>query len=316
MNFSDLVNEKGINALYNKGLHDDDLNVITEVLQKSQVLELLHLGANRITLTDGKFTDALTTNRSLRFLHLGWNTIGDEGAKRLADAIKVNRTLQKIYLNDNQIGNDGARHLADAVTINKSLQVMRLYNNDIGDEGASSLASSIKENETLQEIYLNCNPISDVGAQTLADALKYNFAIKTLDLWNSKRLSKNMQEEIETILSDPRREVNVLRAIIARKDEEMAARDEEIAMLTAENAALKNDAESPIRLLERIMAGKDEKIAVLESNAESYRRLMDNVDGVARGADHDGGDDVGCVSTVSAKRRRAGKMPNSNAGGG
>jgi len=153
MNFDDLINQKEIvfNSEWDtpedkKGLCDADLDVLTEVVQKSEVLEELHLRQNQIALADGKFTDALASNRTILRLHLERNQIGAEGAKRLADALVVNKTLQKLWL-----------------TRNRFL-----------DEGAESLAPALKVNTTLQEIWLSGVGISDEGAKTFADARSVN----------------------------------------------------------------------------------------------------------------------------------------------
>ena len=68
MNFDELVRQEEIN-LHDKGLRDDDLDVLIKVLQKSTVLKKLHLYTNYLTLADGKFADALKENVTLQVLH-------------------------------------------------------------------------------------------------------------------------------------------------------------------------------------------------------------------------------------------------------
>ena len=62
---------------------------------------------NWITLANGKFTNALANNRTLRILDLSCNRLGDEEGKLLAARLKANETLWTIGLNRNQIGNNG-----------------------------------------------------------------------------------------------------------------------------------------------------------------------------------------------------------------
>ncbi len=77
MEFDSLVNKKKI-VLTCKNLHDGDIEVLAEVLEKSTVVEEMNLMMNQITLSDDKFTDALARNKSLKVLNLYGNKIGAE----------------------------------------------------------------------------------------------------------------------------------------------------------------------------------------------------------------------------------------------
>jgi acylphosphatase len=77
MEFDSLVNKKKI-VLTCKNLHDGDIEVLAEVLEKSTVVEEMNLMMNQITLSDDTFTDALARNKSLKVLNLYENKIGAE----------------------------------------------------------------------------------------------------------------------------------------------------------------------------------------------------------------------------------------------
>ena len=135
-------------------------------MQKSEVLAVLDLRDNHITLADGKFTNALATNQTLKKLTLDsnkiWNKVGGEGAKHLAEALKVNTTLKEIELSTNQIGDDGAQHLSEALLVNTSLQYIDLEKNNINNGGAQSLAASFKGHQSLRKIYMDGNDIDNL----------------------------------------------------------------------------------------------------------------------------------------------------------
>mmetsp|Transcript_23126 Transcript_23126/g.49951 ORF Transcript_23126/g.49951 Transcript_23126/m.49951 type:complete len:309 (+) Transcript_23126:102-1028(+) len=291
MKFADLVNKKIID-LSQKGLCDDNLDVLTKVLKKSKVLESLYLRDNQITLADGKFADALANNRTLRYLGLQSNKVGAEGAKRLADALKVNQTLLNIRFWNNQIGDDGAKHLASALMDNKSLQWMDLSENNIGDVGAQRLAASFLVNQSLRTISLENNKIGDKGAKTIANSIECNQTITILDLKMNK-ISGPVKEKIRRIVNEPDRanpndEISLLaqlEAFIKKKDEQiktleiaLASKDERIANLEA-------DLKSPTKLIEKIMAEKDDKIASLESRLK-YSKIVETVDLNIEPAEH------------------------------
>ena len=147
-NFDELVTKKSIGLPPLKGLRDDDLDVLIDVIMQSSVLETLYLATNKLTLADGKLTNAIA-NGTIKTLYLGFNNIGVEGAKHLADALKVNKTLEKIDLRWNNISDEGLKHLADALKDNDTLQVIDLHRNNIGDEGAKHLADALIINKSI-----------------------------------------------------------------------------------------------------------------------------------------------------------------------
>jgi Ran GTPase-activating protein (RanGAP) involved in mRNA processing and transport len=84
--------------------------------------------------------------QKLTYLHLGWNLIGDEGAKHLADALRQNtvkyisspylchydllffiQTLTKLDIGGNQIGEKGANDLATALKDNMVGHILSIH---------------------------------------------------------------------------------------------------------------------------------------------------------------------------------------------
>ena len=100
-NFDELVTKKNIILSYN-GLRDEDLDVLIEVIKQSSALETLDLRHNKLTLADGKVTNAIAQSK-IKVLEIRHNNIGVEGAKHLADALKVNKTINEIHLNWNNL---------------------------------------------------------------------------------------------------------------------------------------------------------------------------------------------------------------------
>lgn len=260
MNFGQLVKKKEIH-LNDMELCDSDLSVVIKVLQESQVLKELSLYNNKISLADDKFASALAQNDTLCSLDLGKNQIGREGAKWLATAFKLNATLQEVDLYSNHIGAEGAKCFADALISNTSLKLMYLGSNNIGDEGAHFLATSFIVNQSLRVVSVSENRISDRGAGYLTDALKCNHNIEVIDS-GENQISDSVAQNIENILGDPirknpnkehrtlldqlagfistkntevgnaRRRLVMKNEEIARKNEVLASREEQIAMIS------------------------------------------------------------------------------------
>ncbi|KAJ8601084.1 hypothetical protein CTAYLR_008205 [Chrysophaeum taylorii] len=123
-----------------------------------------------------------TNDRALRHLDLRGNSIGVEGAARLAKALEKNTSLQTLDLRDNGIGAEGAARLAESLEKNTSLQTLDLGGNRIGAEGAARLAESLEKNTSLQTLDLGDNRIGAEGAARLAKALEKKTSLQTLDL--------------------------------------------------------------------------------------------------------------------------------------
>mmetsp|Transcript_32153 Transcript_32153/g.68459 ORF Transcript_32153/g.68459 Transcript_32153/m.68459 type:complete len:437 (-) Transcript_32153:120-1430(-) len=181
MNFAELIQKRQV-FLDGNGLGDDDLDVLAEVLQKSEILEDLYLQNNQIAFLDPRFADALARNRTLRVLNLCENQIGGEGAKLLARAVKANDALRQLHLNGNRIGDEGVESLADALMDNFTLQVMVMSDNGIANEGARSLAVALRVNRSLQQLHLGGNDVDDEGVIAVAGALAENGTLQLIDL--------------------------------------------------------------------------------------------------------------------------------------
>ena len=182
LNFDELVKKETIN-LYGKGLDDGDLDVIIKILRdKDAAVKVLKLSVNNITLEDGKFTDALSNNNTLKELRLHNNAIGTEGTKCLATALTNNKTLKVLDLYNNSIGREGAKCLAAALVKNNTLRELDLNDNNIGAEGVKFLAAALKVNATLEEIWLGTNNIGDKGAKHFPRALMINKTLQRIDL--------------------------------------------------------------------------------------------------------------------------------------
>ena len=135
-------------------------------------------------------------------LNLGFNNIGDAGARALAQAIQSTHcSLTYLYLFGSDIGVDGARALAQAIqSTHCSLTSLNLNTNNIGDAGARALAQAIQSTHcSLTYLGLDRNDIGEDGARAVADALKHNRLVTTMDLRVNK-ISWALVSEINTHL--------------------------------------------------------------------------------------------------------------------
>ena len=139
LDFDKLVKQKVIHIT--EDLHDDDLDVLCKVIERTALLRMLDLRWANLTLSDRKLTNAIAKSKTIKRLWLQYNTISTKGAKYLANALEDNNTLQSLYLSGNNIGDEGAEYIANMLVVNKTLQ--RKPSNRLGLNGPVEIKSHI-----------------------------------------------------------------------------------------------------------------------------------------------------------------------------
>ena len=152
-------------------------------------------------------TEYLKVDEFLTTIHLGGNSIGDDGAVLLSSAIKENRALTHLSVAGSRINYVGATALSQALNVNTGLRTFSLLNNNIGIEGTRAFSRLLVGNRTLTDLDLSdaklhgiaplarvlaatalstfsiaLNDIGDGGALLIAETLKDNTVLKHIDL--------------------------------------------------------------------------------------------------------------------------------------
>ena len=118
-----------------------NLGTIIENMQSRSRIKILHISGVVKTEQDVQQVQrALLHCASLAHLDLSCNSIGAEGAGRLAEVLGKCRSLAHLNLSFNSIGAEGAGRLAGVLGECGSLAHLDLRNNSIGAEGAGRLA--------------------------------------------------------------------------------------------------------------------------------------------------------------------------------
>ena len=180
--------------LANNDIEDEGAIAISAALKTNSTLTSINLGGNSIK--KGKsLADMLGVNRALKSVHLGNNSIGDEGTEEICKALKSNNkpnnnsynsTLEELELAGNEIGAAGARSLAEMLQFNGALTTLDLGSNDIGvpdgwsiEEGEDNKVTYKHEDGRTQKDHPQ-GTSSCVSA--LAESLKVNSSLKSADL--------------------------------------------------------------------------------------------------------------------------------------
>jgi len=191
--------------LKGNSLQDSSLSELATALKDNRKFRALDLSHNKITGA-GCANLVQLVNRSLQFLNISYNPIGDAGAQKLAGGISNTTNLRELNIAECKIGDYGATFLATALAVNKSLQTIIMNGNNIGGEQASKriafalmrnqnlkvlkmggnglregiehFARLVETTKSLTSLDLSANGISDAGALSLGNALTMNRSIR------------------------------------------------------------------------------------------------------------------------------------------
>lgn len=173
---------------------------IAQILKVNDIIQNVNLSCNEITDIGGiAIASAFIPyanptgqpsqwNRSVYYLNLSGNLLGNDALVALANAAACHRDLTKVDLTNNQIGGVGCKALARSMERNP-LCTFLLGANKLGDEGAIHFASALSRfggKGSQAVIALYNNDISKGGAEALGAVLETNDFIMDLNLsWNT-----------------------------------------------------------------------------------------------------------------------------------
>lgn len=145
--------------------------------------------------------DALTTNNTVKVLHLSNTSLYDDGAKHLAAALKKNTTIQEVCVEMSLIGNEGTEALADMLKSNNTLEVLNMNFNQIY-EGGYGLPEAIALNRKLRKLSL-CG--ASFGLSTCCafiNALDQNSTLEQVNIGQMDDFKEAESEEILSLIRD------------------------------------------------------------------------------------------------------------------
>jgi hypothetical protein len=151
-------------------------SILADALKHNTTLEELDFHNNRVLdIGVHSLAEVLSSNTSIvKALGLGSNGITDKGAEHLAEMLKTNRTITWLALAGNQIGDRGVQLLADTLAHqNTSLLVLSLHvNKSISDASVNAITNMLQHNKSLKKLWMqDCN-ISEEGKAKLREAAK------------------------------------------------------------------------------------------------------------------------------------------------
>jgi hypothetical protein len=144
-------------------------------------------------------------NKNLTVINLGWNKIGDRGAKNLAKAMALSQTVKWMDLGYNAIGNEGALALAANIGNNGALRKLILEGNGIEDQGAIAFADAFRAKPyKCMRLDLKTNMISEVGLASLKDTSSNSTILMQLQQASGSHPGLFDGKAMDVLIDDPR----------------------------------------------------------------------------------------------------------------
>ncbi|XP_072894820.1 NACHT, LRR and PYD domains-containing protein 3-like isoform X2 [Hemitrygon akajei] len=200
-----VLNKCQVLRLEGNNLGDSGVEILSKILTNSDS-KIQTVGLDNNNLTDActkHLMSAIIENPSLTELELGYNSLGDPGAKQLFAALKSPECkIKEVRLKNNRLTSSCAEDLALTLRTNRSLTELDLGGNELGDSGVHLLCTSLMEPECkIQTLRLNNNGLTASCAESLAEVFHRNNSLKELDLGHNelgdlgiKRLSSALRE--------------------------------------------------------------------------------------------------------------------------
>ncbi|XP_024909508.1 leucine-rich repeat-containing protein 34-like [Cynoglossus semilaevis] len=192
---------------------------LAELLQQENPpLRSLDLMFNDILADGGEvISRSLHSNRSLLYLSLSGNKIGNRGGMQVARMLQANNTLQELDVADCDLATqcviaiiiavknsktircvdlsrpllfsqqeEWAVHCCDMLAVNSSLVELHLGKMGMSDTGMQRITEGLRRNHTLRYLDVRCNRITRDGVRHLANVLMENPSLEVIDLSSNR----------------------------------------------------------------------------------------------------------------------------------
>jgi len=158
-------------------LRSSDMQSLVQMLTSNNTLSVMDISYNDIG-PDGCQYLANCRNISLNKLTMRWCKLGVSGADKIGKMLYHNKSITFVDLGNNSIGDNGVKKLVQHLKSNKTIKHLGLSVNDITSNGANYLSKLFSLNHsTVNSIELSDNPLKDEGInlilQSIAITMEY-----------------------------------------------------------------------------------------------------------------------------------------------
>ena len=147
---------------------------------------LVHLIVTKCCLTCTgavNISKVIRINKTLKYLDISHNPVGDDGISAISDGLHVNITLIQLVACRCEFCSKGAESIAEMLRTNKTLKYLNICSNHIDDDGIAAVACSVQANTTLCELELCDCKFYSKGLENVNKMLMINKSLKRVSIF-------------------------------------------------------------------------------------------------------------------------------------
>ena len=174
---------------------DDGISDLVSLPVQSKLQHLIELDIMEIKMSaTGAFalSKFLKSTKSMKFLNISNNDIGDNGIKAIADSLKVNNSISQLIASRCEITCNGAISISDMLKNNRTLMTLCIFYNPIGDKGVTTIVDALLTNDKLEKLDLRYCNLGDDGTKSLVKLLHTNKCLNKLDIMQNQSISADV----------------------------------------------------------------------------------------------------------------------------
>ena len=174
------------NSLQSLEISNNDIKDIglTEILNNllSTLVRLIVVNCHLTEKGALSISKILRINKTLKYLQISKNFIGDDGISAISDSLRVNTILIQLVARSCEFHSKGAENIAKMLQLNKTLKSLDISNNHIGKDGIITIAHSIQANTTLTELAAFSCKFNFKGLESVDKMLIVNSTLRRLSI--------------------------------------------------------------------------------------------------------------------------------------
>ena len=185
--------------LAGNSINDNGISDLVSLPVQSKLRHLIELDIMEIKMSAtgaiglGKF---LKVTKSLKFLNISKNDIGDSGIKAISESLNFNSNLSQLIASRCEITCNGAVSISNMIKNNRTLTTLGIYYNPIGDQGVTTIAEAMLTNNKLEKLDMRYCDLGDDGTKSLVKLLNTNKCLNELIIMHNQSISADVIGEL------------------------------------------------------------------------------------------------------------------------
>ena len=178
--------------LSGNAISDNGIIELVSLPVQSKLRHLIELDIMEIKMSATgaiALSEFLKATKSMKFLNISNNDIGDSGINVISESLKFNSTLIQLIASRCEITCNGAMSISDMLKNNRTLITLCIFYNPIGDQGVTTIAEALLPDNKLKKLDIRYCDLGDDGTKSLVKLLNNNKCLNELNIMHNQSIS-------------------------------------------------------------------------------------------------------------------------------